>query len=93
MTLRKTYEKNKQIVYTHYKFIYCSSVYQIWSWGAALIEETYISSDKPIILKKNQKCIKKSKYSIHRFLELQFAPEEWLISQSFKIVEDETRCN
>lgn len=51
-TSRRTYEKDKQIVHTHDKFIYCSSVYQIWSWGAALMEEKYYSSNKPIVLKR-----------------------------------------
>ncbi len=85
-TLRKTYEKDKQRVYTHDKFIYCSTIYQIWSWGAALMEEKYYSSNKPITLKKKN-FVKRKNYSLHRFFELQFAPEEWLIENSFKIVE------
>ena len=92
-TSRRTYEKDKQNVHTHDKFIYCSSVYQIWSWGAALMEEKYYSSNKPIVLKKNQLCCKRKKYSLHRFFELQFAPEEYLINNGFKIVENETGCD
>lgn len=89
-TSQKTYEKDKQIVYAHDKFVYCSSVYQIWSWGAALIEEKYYSSSKPIVLKKNQLVNKKKTYSLHRFFDLQFAPEEYLINNGFKIKENET---
>ena len=88
MTLRKTYEKDKQIVYTHDKFIYCSSIYQIWSWGAALMEEKYFST-----IKKKNLSVKKKNYSLRRFFELQFAPEEYLINNGFKIVENETGCD
>lgn len=93
MTLRKTYEKDKQIVYTHDKFIYCSSIYQIWSWGAALMEEKYFSSSKLITIKKKNLSVKKKNYSLRRFFELQFAPEEYLINNGFKIVENETGCD
>lgn len=86
-TLRKTYEKDRQIVYTHNKFIYCSSVYQIWGWGAALIEEKYYASDKPITLKKKNLSVKRKNYSLHRFFELQFAPEEWLLQQGYKLID------
>lgn len=87
-TLRKTYEKDKQIVYTHDKFIYYSTVYQIWGWGAALVDEKYYSSNKPIVLKKkNFIFVKRKNYSLHRFFELQFAPEDFLIENGFKIVE------
>ena len=93
MTLRKTYEKDKQIVHTHDKFIYCSSIYQSWSWGAALMEEKYFSSSKPITIKKKNLSVKKKNYSLRRFFELQFAPEEYLINNGFKIVENETGCD
>lgn len=86
MTLQKTYEKDKQIVYTHDKFIYCSSIYQIWSWGAALMEEKYFSSSKPITIKKKNLSVKKKNYSLRRFFELQFAPEEWLLQQGYNLI-------
>ena len=93
-TLRKTYVKDKLVVYTHDKFIYYSSVYQMWKGGAALIEEKYYASDKPITLKKkNLISVKKKNYSLRRFFELQFAPEEYLINNGFKIVENETGCS
>ena len=81
-------------MHTHDKFIYCSSVYQMWGWGAALMEEKYYASDKPITLKKkNLISVKRKNYSLHRFFELQFAPEEYLINNGFKIVENETGCS
>lgn len=52
------------------------------------------SSDKPITLKKkNLISVKRKNYSLHRFFELQFAPEEYLINNGFKIVENETGCS
>ena len=75
-------------MYTHDKFIYCSSVYQIWGWGAALMEEKYYASDRPITLKKkNLISVKRKNYSLHRFFELQFAPEEWLLQQGYKLID------
>lgn len=88
MISQKTYEKDRQIVYTHNKFIYCSSVYQIWGWGAALVDEKYYTSDKPITFKKkNLISVKRKNYSLHRFFELQFAPEEWLLQQGYKLID------
>lgn len=87
MILQKIYEKNRQVVYIHDKFIYCSSVYQIWSCGAALIEEKYYISDKPIILKKkNLISVKRKNYSLHRFFELKFAPEDYLLQEGYKLI-------
>ena len=75
-------------MHTHNKFIYCSSVYQMWGWGAALMEEKYYASDRPITLKKkNLISVKRKNYSLHRFFELQFAPEEWLLQQGYKVID------
>lgn len=84
--MHKIYEKDKQIVHTHDKFIYCNSIYQIWSWGAALMEEKYFSSIKPITIKKKNLSVKKKNYSLRRFFELQFAPEEWLLQQGYNLI-------
>lgn len=81
MTSQKTYEKNNQIVYVNDKFIYCSSVYLIWKWGASLVEEKYYTSKKPISLKKQ--IVRKKNYIIQRFFELEFAPENYLINNGF----------
>ena len=76
--LRKIYEKDKLVVYTHDKFIYYSSVYQMWKGGAALIEEKYYASDKPIKLKKKDLTTKKknSKEYFIRFFTLIQSPNE-----------------
>lgn len=85
----KRYSKENQTVYVFDKFVYCSSVYQLWSWGAALVEEKYYSSSKPIKLKKNQIVLKKNKeYSLYRFFVLEYAPEEWLIKNNYKLIEE-----
>lgn len=86
---RKTYEKDRHIVYTHNKFIYHSSIYKLWPGGASLLEEKYYSSSKPIVLKKKSLLLKKKDYSVYRFFELEFAPEEYLINNSFKLIENE----
>lgn len=84
----KGYSKENQTVYVFDKFIYCSSVYQLWKQGASLVEEKYYSSSKPIKLKKNQIYLKRKEYSLYRFFELKFAPEEYLIKNNYKLIEE-----
>ena len=81
------YEKNNQKIIVNEKFIYCSSVYMLWKGGASLIEEKYYSSDKPISLKKKDLKKKMKGYNLYRFFELEYAPESYLISQNFKLIE------
>lgn len=83
----KVYEKDKKRIIVNNKFIYCSSVYMLWKGGASLIEEKYYSSNKPISLKKKDIQSKKKGYTLFRFFELEYAPENYLINNSFKIVE------
>ena len=83
---QKTYVKNKQIVGVADKFIYCSSVYKLWKDGASLIEEKYYSSDNPIKLKKVK--LKKKDYTLFRFFTLEFAKEDYLINNGFKLIEE-----
>lgn len=85
--MHKIYEKNKHIVHVSDKFIYCSSVYLIWKWGASLVEEKYYASKKPISLKKQ--IVRKKNYIIQRFFELEFAPEKWLIQQEYELIDNE----
>ncbi len=85
-TSTKAYEKNKQIVYTNDKFVYQDSIYRIWSFGASLIDEKYYSSNKPIALKKKDMILKRRNYSLHRFFELKFAPEEYLLQEGYKLI-------
>lgn len=82
MILQKIYEKNSDKVRVSDKFIYCSSVYKLWSNGASLVDERYYSSSKPINLKKKQlKC-----KDLFRFFELEYAPEEWLQQNNYKLI-------
>lgn len=93
-TSQIAYEKDKNIVYVNHKFVYHSEIYLIWSWGASLLDEKYYSSNKPITLKKKNQKLKKKNYIIYRFLTLEFAPEEYLINNGYKIVNDyETECS
>ena len=51
------------------------------------IETKYYSSDEPIKMKKKKKDKKQNKnYQLVRFLTLEFAPEEYLINNKFKLV-------
>lgn len=79
------YIKKDQTVRVSPKFIYCSSVYRIWKKGASLIEETHYASNSPLDSKKIETVVKKNGYIIQRFLELEGAPEEYLINQGFKV--------
>ena len=81
------YEKNNERIIVNDKFIYCSSVYELWKGGASLIEEKYYSSDKPISLKKKDMKKKGKSYTLIRFFDLEYAPENYLINNNYKIVE------
>lgn len=85
MTSPKIYENNELRVVVNDKFIYCSEVYMIWKNGAALVETKYYSSDEPIKIKKKKKKQEKN-YKLVQFLTLEFAPEEYLINNKFKLV-------
>lgn len=82
----KCYEKNGLAVYTGDKFIYLATTYLFWKKGASLLEEVYVSSDTPIKKSKKDK-IKNKKYTIYRTLELEFAPESYLIKNNYKCYE------
>lgn len=81
------YEKNDHRVVVNDKFIYCCTVYMIWKNGASLVEEKYYSSNKPISLKKKDKKKVMKNYILQTFLDLEFAPENYLINNDYKIVE------
>lgn len=85
---QKAYEKDKNIVYVNDKFVYHDEIYLIWSWGASLLDEKYYSSSKPITLKKKDQKLKKKNSIIYRFLTLEFAPEEYLINNGYKIIDN-----
>lgn len=85
MSSRKIYEKDKQEVNVYHKFIYCSSVYKIWKQGACILDEKYYVSSKPLNLKKIPKMIKKKEYTIQRYIQLESAPEDYLITKGYKL--------
>lgn len=78
------YVKDKQEVYVSDKYIYHSSVHKIWKTGACLLDDSYYTCDKPMNLTKVPKFLKKKDYTIHRFIELEGAPEHYLIKKGFK---------
>lgn len=82
--MRTIYIKNNQEVYVHPKFVYHSSVYRIWKLGASIIDDKYYISCTPLNLKKIKKNLKKKGYTIQRYIDLEGAPEEYLITQGFK---------
>ena len=79
------YEKDSNEVVVHDKFVYCVSLYKIWSNGASLLDEKYYASEKPLKLSKNKLFSKRKNYILQRFLELQYAPESFLIKNQFKL--------
>lgn len=86
MTSPKIYENNELRVVVNDKFIYCCEVYLIWKNGASLVDTKYFSSDSPIKIKKKKGKQKVEKYKLVKFMTLEFAPEEYLINNKFKLV-------
>lgn len=78
------YEKSGIAVKVADKFIYSSQVYLIWKNGASLWEDKWYSSDNPIKIKKKDLKLKKKNYTLHRFFQLECAPEEYLINQGYE---------
>jgi hypothetical protein len=56
----------------------------MWRYGASLMDETYYTSNKPLNVKKIPKLLKKKDYVIQRFINLEGAPEEYLINEGYK---------
>lgn len=90
MILQKIYEKDRVIIRVNDKFIYCCETYETWDNGFALIDTKYYSSSRPIVLKKKDLTLKKKVCILRRFFDLEFAPEEYLINNGFKLLEHET---
>ena len=80
------YEKIGQKIAVNDKFIYCISVYKLWSNGASIIDEKFYTSTKFITFKKN--ILDKKSYKIIRFIELTHAPENYLINNNYKLLEE-----
>jgi hypothetical protein len=56
----------------------------MWRYGASLMDETYYTSNKPLNISKIPKLLKKKDYVIQRFINLEGAPEEYLINEGYK---------
>lgn len=80
----KIYTKNRHSVIVSTKFVYCFTTYKMWKRGASLIDEKYYTSNKPLNIKKIPKLLKKKDYVIQRFINLEGAPEEYLINEGYK---------
>ena len=78
------YTKNGEDVKVAAKFIYCSSVYCIWKNGASLMEEKRYASPAPLIESKMKLIVKRKNCTIRRFLDLEGAPEYYLINNGYK---------
>ena len=77
------FEKDGHVVSVNSKFIYCISLYKIFNGrGFFLIKESHYSCDKPIKFKKN--TLNKKGYTILRTIDLEAAPEEYLINNNYK---------
>lgn len=79
------YVKDGHTVTVSPKYVYHSSVHKIWKWGACFIGEQYYASPKPLNIKKIQTKIKKKEYTIQRFIELESAPEQYLLKNGYKL--------
>lgn len=82
--MKQFYIKGDHILRVSKKFIYCSSIYKIWNRGACLLEEKYYASNNPINFKNIPTNVKKNGYRIQRFIELEGAPENYLIAKGYK---------
>lgn len=83
--MNQIYIKDNQEVRVSTKFVYCSSVYRLWKQGACLIDEVYYASNQPLDLKKIPLKLKRRNYTIQRYIQLEGAPENYLITQGYKL--------
>ena len=83
------YEKDGKVVWVSEKFIYLEQIYEIKPMSANCVRERRYVSDVPLKrkskdLKKDKYFDKKTQYKLLRFLELESAPEKYLIENDFK---------
>jgi hypothetical protein len=81
----KLYNKDDTVIGVSDSFIYSTETYVIWKNGASLLDKQFYKSKKLIKFKNN--TLKKKLYTLHRYVDLTFAPEEWLINNGFKLYE------
>lgn len=84
MNSPKIYVKDNDEVTTSSKFVYCVSVYKFWKQGASLLNESHCVTTHPLDLKQIPTRLQKKDHSIQRFITLESAPEDFLISKGFK---------
>lgn len=76
------YSKDGEIVGVNDKFIYHIEVYISWKNGMSIYDDTYYSSSKPLKFKKN--LLKRKTYKIIRYVNLEFAPKDYLERNGYK---------
>lgn len=89
MISKKIYIKNNIEVKVNDTFIYHSEIWKIWKLGAILESEKYYSSSKALKFKKKDLVLKKKDYTLFRFISLEYAPEDFLIKNGYKILKNE----
>lgn len=81
----KIYTKQNQEVYVAPKFIYISNVYKLWRGGACMIKEEHYTSNEPLNFSQVPNIMKRGEFIIQRCIELEGAPEKYLITKGFKL--------
>ncbi|MBR2248446.1 MAG: hypothetical protein IJ880_15760 [Bacilli bacterium] len=79
----KTYTKNDETVGVADKFIYHIETYIAWKNGVALYDEKWYTSDHILKFKKKDNLLKRKKYKFFRLINLEFAPESYLIRNGY----------
>lgn len=85
MNGQKIYVKNREEIFVFPKFVYCSTIYKMWRFGASLLNEQYYTCDRPLDLNKITSKIKKKDYVIQKFIKLEGAPENYLINNGYRL--------
>lgn len=79
----KTYVKNGIAVGVHDKFIYHIEIWVAWKNGIALYDEKWYACDHPLKFKKKDNLLKRKKYKLLRFIDLEFAPLDYLEANGY----------
>lgn len=79
--MKKVYIKNNHEIASSPKFVYCSTIYRIMENGAGMVSEKYYVSKSPINFKK----LKFKRKGFKRYINLESAPEDYLITQGYKL--------
>jgi hypothetical protein len=82
--MNTVYVKDGHVVNISAKYVYRTTAHKMWKWGSCFIGEKYYASSKPLNIKKIPTKMKKKEYTIYRFIELESAPEHYLIKNGYK---------